>query len=180
MKRSTKNLVRASLLMALGLLLPFLTGQIPTIGRMLSPMHIPMLLCGMICGWPYGLAVGFLTPLLRSVLFGMPAIYPQAVAMAFELAVYGLVSGLLYARFAKKDLKAIYITLITAMLAGRLVWGLASLALYGLAGNAFTFQMFLAGAFVNAVPGILLHLILIPAIMFGLERSGALRKERRE
>ena len=100
--------------------------------------------------------------------------------MAFELAVYGLVSGLLYARFAKKDLKAIYITLITAMLAGRLVWGLASLALYGLAGNAFTFQMFLAGAFVNAVPGILLHLILIPAIMFGLERSGALRKERRE
>ena len=83
MTRSTKNLVRASLLMALGLLLPFLTGQIPQIGRMLSPMHIPVLLCGMICGWPYGLAVGFLTPLLRSVLFGMPAIYPQAVAMAF-------------------------------------------------------------------------------------------------
>ena len=180
MTRSTKNLVRASLLMALGLLLPFLTGQIPQIGRMLSPMHIPVLLCGMICGWPYGLAVGFLTPLLRSVLFGMPAIYPQAVAMAFELAVYGLVSGLLYARFPEKDLKAIYLSLIAAMLAGRLVWGLASLALYGVVGNAFTFPMFLAGAFVNAVPGILLHLILIPAIMFGLERSGALRKERRE
>ena len=180
MTRSTKNLVRASLLMALGLLLPFLTGQIPQIGRMLSPMHIPVLLCGMICGWPYGLAVGFLTPLLRSVLFGMPAIYPQAVAMAFELAVYGLVSGLLYARFPEKDLKAIYLSLIAAMLAGRLVWGLAGLALYGVAGNAFTFPMFLGGAFVNAVPGILLHLVLIPAIMFGLERSGVLRKERQE
>ena len=180
MNVSTKKLVRASLLMALGLLLPFLTGQIPTIGRMLSPMHIPVLLCGMICGWPYGLAVGFLTPLLRSVLFGMPAIYPQAVGMAFELAVYGLVSGLVYARFQKKDLKAIYITLITAMLAGRLVWGLVSILLYGVVGNAFTFQMFLAGAFVNAVPGIILHLVLIPAIMFALERSGVLEKERRE
>ena len=180
MNVSTKKLVRASLLMALGLLLPFLTGQIPTIGRMLSPMHIPVLLCGMICGWPYGLAVGFLTPLLRSVLFGMPAIYPQAVGMAFELAVYGLVSGLVYARFQKKGLKAIYITLITAMLAGRLVWGLVSILLYGVVGNTFTFQMFLAGAFVNAVPGIILHLVLIPAIMFALERSGVLEKERRE
>ena len=70
--------------------------------------------------------------------------------------------------------------IFAAMLAGRLVWGLASLALYGVVGNAFTFPMFLAGAFVNAVPGIILHLVLIPAIMFGLERSGVLRKERQE
>lgn len=176
MKRSTKKLVQASLFMALGLLLPFLTGQIPQIGKMLSPMHIPVLLCGMILGWPYGAAVGFLTPLLRSVLFGMPAIYPQAVGMAFELCTYGLVSGLLYARFRNKDLRAIYVTLIVSMLAGRLVWGLVSVVLYGLAGNAFTFEMFLAGAFVRAVPGIILHLVLIPAIMLGLEKAGMLRE----
>lgn len=178
MKISTKKLIQSALFMALGLVLPFLTGQIPQIGRMLSPMHIPVLLCGMILGWPYGLAVGFLTPLLRSVLFGMPAIYPQAVGMAFELCTYGLVSGLLYSRFREKNLAAITITLICSMLAGRLVWGLVSVALYGLMGNAFTFKMFLAGAFVNAVPGIILHLVLIPAVMLALEKAGLLKEGR--
>ncbi len=166
-----KRLVYSALFLALGLVLPFLTGQIPQIGKMLSPMHIPVLLCGFVCGWPYGAVVGFLTPLLRSVLFGMPALYPMAVGMAFELAAYGIVSGWLYARFPKKAPAAVYLTLVVAMLVGRVVWGLVSVVLYGIAGNAFTFRMFLAGAFLNAVPGIILHLVLIPPIVIALEKS---------
>lgn len=87
-----RKLTYAALFLALALVLPFLTGQIPQIGSALSPMHIPVLLCGFLVGWPWGLAVGFIAPLLRSVIFGMPVMVPGAVAMAFELAVYGLVS----------------------------------------------------------------------------------------
>lgn len=165
-----RKLVYSALFMAIGLLLPFVTGQIPQIGKMLSPMHIPVFLCGFLCGWQYGGAVGFVTPLLRSALFGMPALYPSAVGMAFELAAYGMVSGWLYARFQKKRPAAVYAVLIIAMLAGRAVWGLVSVALYGIAGNRFTVAMFLAGAFVNAVPGIVLHLLLIPPVVMALEK----------
>ena len=86
-----KKLVLSALFMAIGLILPFFTGQIPAIGKMLLPMHIPVLLCGLICGWQYGLGVGFVLPLLRSLLFNFPAMYPNAVSMAFELALYGAV-----------------------------------------------------------------------------------------
>ena len=87
-----RKLTYSALYLAIALVLPFLTGQIPEIGSMLCPMHIPALLCGFVCGWPWGLAVGFVSPLLRSLLFGMPTAY-TAVAMAFELAAYGAVSG---------------------------------------------------------------------------------------
>ena len=96
-----RRLTYAALCLALAIVLPFLTGQIPEIGSALCPMHIPVLLCGFLCGWPWGLAVGFVAPLLRSVLFGMPPMFPGAVAMAFELAVYGGVSGFLYRKFPK-------------------------------------------------------------------------------
>ena len=89
--QNTKKLAYAALFLALCLVLPMLTGQIPRIGSMLLPMHIPVLLCGLVCGWQYGAAVGFVAPLLRSVLFGMPPMYPVAIAMAFELLTYGLV-----------------------------------------------------------------------------------------
>ena len=93
---STKKLTLSAMFFAVGLILPFFIGQIPMIGQMLLPMHIPVLLCGLIVGWQYGLAVGFFLPLVRSVLFGMPAMFPNAVSMAFELATYGLVIGYLY------------------------------------------------------------------------------------
>ena len=166
----TKPLILTALFIALGVVLPMAFHAVPNGGTLFSPMHIPVLLCGFICGWHYGLAVGFITPLLRSVLFGMPAIYPNAVAMAFELATYGLIAGLLYASFKKKDLKAIYCSLIVAMICGRIVWGIARWIMAGLGGNAFTFQAFLAGAVTNAIPGIILHLILIPIIMVAYER----------
>ena len=96
MKRNhVKQLVLASMFLALALALPFLTGQIPQIGSMLCPMHIPVLLCGFFCGWPWGAAVGAVAPLLRSLIFGMPPMFPTALCMAFELATYGAVSGYL-------------------------------------------------------------------------------------
>ena len=166
-----RKLTYAALFLALALVLPFLTGQIPQIGSALSPMHIPVLLCGFLVGWPWGLAVGFIAPLLRSVIFGMPVMVPGAVAMAFELAVYGLVSGILYRLLPKKKW-SIYVTLIVAMLAGRIVWGIARLILAGLSGQSFTWALFLAGAFTNAIPGIILHIVLIPIIVMVLEHAG--------
>ena len=170
---STKKLAYAALFLALCLVLPLLTGQIPQIGSMLLPMHIPVLLCGLVCGWQYGAAVGFVAPLLRSLL----KLYPVAIAMAFELLTYGLVIGLVYRRLAKKGTVGVYAALLTAMAAGRLVWGAAEVVLLGLNGNAFTAQAFLAGALLNAVPGILVQLILIPAVMAALQKANALEKE---
>ena len=172
----TKKLAYAALFLALCLVLPLLTGQIPQIGSMLLPMHIPVLLCGLVCGWQYGAAVGFVAPLLRSLLFTMPKLYPVAIAMAFELLTYGLVIGLVYRRLAKKGMVGVYAVLITAMVAGRLVWGMAEVVLLGLNGNAFTAQAFLAGALLKAVPGILVKLILIPAVMAALQKAGAVEK----
>lgn len=100
--KNTKKLVLSALFLAIGLILPFITMQIPAVGKMLCPMHIPVLLCGFIVGWPYGLLVGFITPLLRSVLFGMPMLVPNAVCMAFELATYGFVAGVLSQKNAQR------------------------------------------------------------------------------
>ena len=171
MKKNTRKLVYSALCLALCLVLPFLIGQIPQIGQMLSPMHIPVFLCGFLCGWPWGLAVGFIAPLLRSVLFHMPAMYPGAISMAFELATYGAVSGLLYHLLPKKN-GYIYVALIVAMLCGRVVWGIARYIMAGLSGSSFPWSAFLAGAFTNAIPGIILHIVLIPVLVMALERAG--------
>ncbi len=151
--------------LALGQILPFVTGQIPEIGKMLCPMHIPVLLCGFICGARYGAIVGFICPLLRSVLFNMPVMYPNAIGMAFELMTYGLVSGLLSKKWGLDSFAKIYAVLIISMIFGRLVWGLAQIVLLGIKGNSFTFAAFLSGAILNAIPGIILQLILIPIVV---------------
>lgn len=169
--KNTRKLILSALFLALGYVLPFLTGQVPAVGKMLLPMHIPVLLCGFVCGWQYGLMVGFVVPLFRSVLAGMPVMMPTAVGMAFELAAYGVISGLLYRKLPRKSLH-IYITLIGAMLGGRIVWGIVSILLYGIQGNAFSWQLFISGALLNAVPGIVLQLVLIPVIVMILEKAG--------
>ena len=166
-----KKMTYSALFLAIAMVLPFVTGQIPQIGSMLCPMHIPALLCGFICGWPWGLAVGFIAPLLRSVIFGMPAMFPGAVAMAFELAVYGFAAGLLYRLLPKKKW-SVYAALIIAMIAGRVVWGIVRLILAGLSGAKFTWPMFIAGAITNAIPGIILQIILIPVLVIALDRAG--------
>ena len=157
--------------LAVGLVLPFITGQIPAIAKVISPMHIPVLICGLAVGWPYGLVVGLVTPLLRSLLFGMPALFPNAVSMAFELAAYGLVSGLVCAAFPEKDLKSVYISLVAAMLAGRVVMGLVNAVLYRFLGTPYGFREFFAAGFVNALPGIIIHLLLIPPIVLAIEKA---------
>ena len=169
-KSSTKKLVNAALMLALGMVLPFLTGQIPSVGSRLLPMHIPALLTGYISGPTYGLLVGFVMPLFRSMIFGMPPMFPTAVAMAFELATYGFIAGLLYRRM-NKNTGNIYLSLIIAMVIGRFVWGLVSYVLYGLGESAFTWQIFTAGAFVNALPGILIQIILIPILVLALKKG---------
>lgn len=173
-KNKVYRIVLAALFLAIGFVLPFLTGQIPQIGKMLLPMHIPVLLCGMICGWQYGLAVGFVLPLFRSLCLGTPPM-PGAISMAFELAAYGCTIGIFYSLFGKKNIGFTYLSLLLSMLVGRAVWGIAQFAILGLTGKGFTFRLFLAGAFTQAVPGILLQLILIPALMLALERSGVLK-----
>ncbi len=172
MQKSIRTLVLAAFMLALCLILPFFTGQIPQIGSMLLPMHLPVLLCGLLCGWQYGAAVGFVAPLLRYVLFGMPPIYPVGIAMAFELATYGLVIGLLYSRSRWKCIFALYRSLLIAMVVGRIVWGAAEVVLLGLDGQAFTWELFLSGALLTAIPGIILQLVFIPALMIALDRTG--------
>ena len=179
MKRSkVETLVYAALLLTLGLVLPFLTGQIPQVGSMLLPMHLPVLICGLICGWKYGLAVGLIMPVMRSFLFGMPPMFPTAISMAVEMAVYGAVSGWLYSRCRCQGVSALYRSLLTAMVAGRIAWGGMQIVLLGLSGSAFTWQMFMAGAFLNAIPGIILQLTLIPILMLALDRAGIVRFEK--
>lgn len=163
--RNLNRLILSAAFLAIGMVLPFLTGQIRMIGSSLLPMHIPVILCGLLCGPRYGLAIGFLLPILRSVFFGMPLFYPNALSMAFELAAYGLVIGVLYLRGKKKSIGYLYVCLIAAMLSGRIVWGGVMAVLLGVGGSAFTVKAFLAGAFLNAVPGIILQLVLIPAVM---------------
>ena len=174
--KNTKKLTLSALFLALGLVMPFLTMQIPEIGSMLLPMHIPVLICGFVCGPSWGLIVGFLTPLLRSVTFGMPPMMPTAVCMAFELATYGLVAGLLYGKL-KKNVVNTYVSLVGAMLAGRVVWAVVALVVYTAMGSAFTFQMFLAGAFINAIPGIVLQIVAIPVLIVALRKAHLIEEE---
>lgn len=170
-----KKMILAAFFLALGLLMPFLTGQIREIGNKLLPMHIPVLICGFVCGWQYGLLVGFITPLLRSMLFGMP-LPVVAIGMAFELAVYGAITGMLYEKLKKTKL-AIYVSLFVAMVAGRFVWGIVSALIYGIQRTTFTWSMFVGGALLNAIPGIILQIILIPILIMALEKTGVMRND---
>jgi len=178
MNQKTKDLVSAALCVALGLIVPQVfhfipfVGAVPNLGGVFLPMHIPVLLCGFLCGWKYGAACGAIVPLLSSVITGMPVLWPQGVSMVFELAVYGLVTGLLY-RTMKKN---VYLSLIAAMVAGRIVSGVAKAVLFGIADKPFGMAAFLSGAFTVAIPGIILQLVLIPALVVALEKAGMLQR----
>jgi len=166
---NTKKLTLSAMFLAIGQILPFVTGQIPEIGKMLCPMHLPVLLCGFICGPRYAAIIGFICPLMRSVLFNMPIMYPSAIGMAFELMTYGLISGLLSEKWGNRSYRDIYAALIIAMIAGRVIWGIAQIVLLGIKGNTFTMSAFLSGAILNAIPGIILQLILIPLLVKSLK-----------
>jgi thiamine transporter ThiT len=177
MTSTVKKITYSGMFLAIALLLPLLTGQIPEIGMALSPMHIPVLLCGFVCGAPYGLIVGLIAPLLRNVIFHAPPLFPMGLSMAFELAVYGLTAGLLYKALPKK-IPYIYVSLILSMLIGRIVWGASMFVISFVSVEVnFGVSAFLAGAFTTAVPGIILHIILIPVIVMALKKAKLILNE---
>ena len=166
---TTRNIIFTALCIAIGLLLPQLVKVVPVAypGAVLLPMHIPVLVCGFLCGWRFGAVSGIITPLLASLLTGMPPLFPNAVSMMFELAAYGLLTGLLY----KLTNGKIFLTLIGAMLGGRIVLGLVNALLFSIADNVYGLALFLSGAFITALPGIIIQLILVPIIIRSLERA---------
>ena len=172
--RPLVRLTLSAMFLALCMLLPFLTGNVPKIGNMLCPMHIPVLLCGIICGWQYGLAVGLIAPLLRFALFSAPPLYPMGISMAFELAVYGAVIGLVYSRLKNKNTAGVYLSLVSAMVCGRIVWGTVRFVLARMTGGEFTWEAYLSGALLTAIPGIICQLVLIPLIIASLRRYKAI------
>lgn len=171
---SVRPMAFAAVCLALAYILPNFTGNIPQIGSMLLPMHLPVLLCGFLAGGPWGAAVGFVAPLLRSLVFQRPVFFPSAVAMAFELATYGLVAGLASLRLGRGPAGR-YAALVCAMLCGRVIWGIV-MAILSLSGGAeFSLSIFIAGAFLNAVPGIVLQLVVVPALVMALDKSRLLQ-----
>lgn len=169
-KSSTLKLVLAGLFTAMGVGLPIAFHAFSLSGSIFLPMHIPVMLCGIVCGWRYGMITGIIVPMISSFLTGMPPLYPVGVAMALELAAYGTIIGILSGRMN------IIAALVGAMLGGRVVLGISNVILMGLAGKSYTFSAFIAGAFVTALPGIILQLILVPAIYLILEKSNLLEK----
>lgn len=178
-RESVKNLIYTALFLALGFILPMLTGQIPVIGRVLLPMHIPVLLCGLICGYRHGALLGGALPILRSLIFSVPVMYPTAIAVAFEMATYGLLAGLLYRR-SRQTLGSLYLSLGAAMLTGRVVRCVAEILLLGLQGSAFSWKLFATGTLLGGLPGVILQLVLIPAVMLALGRVSLPKIRRAE
>ena len=173
------KLILAALFLALAYVLPFFTGQIPEIGAMLCPMHLPVLLCGFICGPVWGVVIGVTAPLLRALTLGMPPLFPTALCMAFEFAAYGAVAGIMHQILPSKK-PYIYCSLLTAMIAGRIVWGAAMFACAGIAGNRFTLTAFLAGAVINAIPGIIVQIVLVPILVMLPEHLHIFKEKNRE
>lgn len=175
-------LVTSALLLAVGLALPFMTGQLPVLGQLMSPLHIPAYLCGLVCGPVWGTLLGLLLPLVRMLLFGMPLL-PVALPMAFECATYGLCIGLIYrvtkVRFANRFYIAILYAMIPSMISGRIIGGLAK-ALFLVSGviasqAPFTFSVFITSYFVDTSVGALMHLILVPLVMAALKKVRLIR-----
>lgn len=170
-RNNSKKLTLSAMFLALAFVMPFLTGQIPQIGSMLCPMHIPVLLCGFFCGTSWGFIVGGIAPLLRSFILGMPPLFPTAFCMAFELATYGLMAGFLHNKLPKNKVN-VYISLICAMIIGRLVWGSVMFVCMGFDASKFGLHAFLAGTVMNAIPGILLQIVVIPILVIRSKNVG--------
>ncbi len=162
------NLLLSALFLALGVAFPFLTGQIPQIGSMLLPMHIPIFLAGFLCDRRYCVPMAFILPLLRSFLFARPNFYPEAIAIAAELATYAFITSVVYNRLKKRP-AAVYLSMAAAMLMGRVVRCLAQMALLGLRGNFLSLSVFFGSVVIAGIPGIIIQLIFIPPIVIFLQ-----------
>jgi len=165
----TRQLMSAALCVAIGILLPMVFHSIPNAGSIFLPMHIPVLLSGFICSWPFSLAAGLVTPLLSSLLTGMPSA-ARLPAMVCELAVYGMMSGLLFQVIRTKYLALrIYVTLIGSMAAGRLVAGVINGMIFS--SGSYSLQIWLTAMFITALPGIIIQFTMIPALVMAICRA---------
>ena len=174
MKTNITKMIYTSVFIALGITLPVAFHVIPNAGNILAPMHIPILLCGLICGFPYGLTCGILTPLLSNVLTGMPNVL-YLPGMLCELAAYGLISAFLMRFVRTNDLYAdIYISLGGAMLFGRLFYGIVNAFIFR--AGQYSLRIWATAAFVTAIPGITSQLILIPLVIVALQRAKLIEK----
>ncbi len=170
-----QQLVLTAMFLALGIVLPFFFGQVPQIGSMLLPMHIPVFLCAFICTWRYGVPMAIILPLLRSLLFSRPNFYPEAISIAFEMATYAFVGGHLYSAAKQKNLRALYGCMLISMASGRLVRISLQMFLLGMSGASFAFGAVVTGVVVSGIPGILLQLFLIPAVMLIVGKTDPVR-----
>lgn len=163
-----KKMVYTAICAALCVVLPMAFHAVQNAGQIFLPMHIPVLLCGLICGWPFGLVCGILGPVLSSLLTSMP---PAAMlpSMAIECAVYGCVTGIMM-RFirTKQPIADLYISMITAMAAGRVLAGLAKA--WFLAPGTPPFA-WVTTSLAAGIPGIVIQLILIPLVVFTLAKA---------
>lgn len=180
----TRKMTYSAMLLALAVLMPRVAGLIPDIGKTLNLMHIPVLLCGFVCGWPWGLTVGFVAPLLSSAVNGMPGIFPDATVMAFELATYGAIAGLMY-RLLPRKLRAgrVYAALLIAMAAGRIVYAIVYLFMTGVGLvriNDTLLAFVWTRAVVRPILGIALQVVLVPLLVLALERAGLTLNKREE
>lgn len=167
---SMKRISLCAMCVALCYVLPIAFHAIG-LGSALSPMHIPVLLCGLVCGGGYGLISGILGPVLSSLISGMPPMM-MLLRMIPELCVYGLAGGLAM-RFIRTGRAAldVYIALVIAMIAGRIVGGIASAIFYTVTSGVYSFALWAASYFVEALPGIAAHLILVPILVFTLSKA---------
>ncbi|NLZ83592.1 MAG: ECF transporter S component [Clostridiales bacterium] len=164
-----KRSIITAVSIALCVVLPMAFHSIPNSGSILSPMHIPVLLCGLICGWQFGLLTGLAGPLLSSLITGMP---PMAFlpSMMIELAVYGLVCGLMINIVHTKKVYAdLYISLVVSLLVGRVIAGIARALIFS--AGSYSIAAWTTSYFVTSFPGIVIQLAIIPTIVFALMKA---------
>lgn len=165
----TKRSVLTAVCIALCVVLPMAFHAVPNAGQIFLPMHIPVLLAGLCCGWPFGLLAGVAGPLLSSLFTGMPPL-AYLPSMLCELALYGLLSGAFSSRLRSGRLVVdLYLSLVAAMLLGRVAAGLLQAALFS-AGN-YSLAIWAAAYFVQGLPGIVIQLLLLPPLVMALEHA---------
>lgn len=167
--KQTKNLVTSGMCVALAIVLPMAFHMIPDAGKVFLPMHIPVLLCGLLCGPVYGLGCGILVPLLSHLFTGMP---PTAMlpSMLCELAAYGMLSGILIRVIRTKwNLLNLYTALIGAMICGRIINGVLNALIFN--AGKYSMEMWLTASFLQAIPGIVIQLALIPLLVLALQKA---------
>lgn len=170
-----RKMIITAICMALCVVLPLAFHAIPNGGTLLSPMHFPVFLCGLACGWQYGLLCGILGPVLSSFVTGMPGI-GYLPTMMVELALYGFISGLLLKLIhTGRKTKDIYISLLSAMLIGRILTGIIRAFIF--APESLSIQAWVTGYFVSCLPGIIIQLILLPILYHALERASLLPEQ---